>query len=158
MKNKKKSDLEMLQNEIKERDQKIIYLDQKVLELEERLAWFTRQIFGKKSEKIVADLDREQLTFEGLNVPETSEEEKTQTVPAHQRRKPNRNGKDAITLPSDLPVRTVVLDVPEEAKVCKETGIALVNGWAKVISTVQFPDSPDCSHNRRMYPSPSGFL
>ncbi len=31
-----------------------------------------------------------------------------------------------ITLPADLPVKTIYLDIPEENKICKETGKALV--------------------------------
>jgi transposase len=110
---------ERFEVEIALRDQKIHYL-------EEQLAWFKRQIFGKKSERIVSDLNNVQLQLEGLETLEAQNKEQTQTVPAHQRRKPNRNGQDAITIPSDLPVKTVVLDLSEEEKVCKETGLALV--------------------------------
>ena len=88
--------------------------------LEDRLAWLQKQLFGKKSERIVSS-DSEQLEFEGFELQQKADE-KTQTVPAHERRTPKRNGQDAIQLDPNLPVRTVVLDVPEEEKVCKETG------------------------------------
>ena len=38
----------------------------------------------------------------------------------------NRKGKDKIILPSDLPVETTVLDIPEEEKICAKTGKKLV--------------------------------
>ena len=58
--------------------------------------------------------------------PLDQKDTQTQSVPAHERRKPKRLGQDAIQLPEDLPVETIVLDIPEEEKICKETGIALV--------------------------------
>ena len=111
-------DVDHLQNEIALRDQKIVYL-------EEQLDWFKRQIFGKRSERIVSEIG-DQMKFDGFDELEKSSEKQTQTVPAHERRKPKRNGQDAIALPPDLPVQTVVLDVPEEEKICKETGKPLV--------------------------------
>jgi transposase len=103
--------------------------DQKIVHLEEQLAWFKRQIFGRKSERTVSDLNPQQLEIFDSGVPEIVSavaEEHTQTVPAHQRRKPNRNGQDAVKLDPDMPVKTIVLDIPEEEKVCKETGLPLV--------------------------------
>ena len=97
-----------------------------VVYLKEQLDWFKRQIFGKKSERIASDLNSEQIQFEGFETQEAQGKEQTQTVPAHERRKPNRNGQDAITLDPNLPVRTTILDIPEEEKICKETGIPLV--------------------------------
>lgn len=55
------------------------------------------------------------------------DKEQTQTVPAHERRKPRRDGQDAITIPAAPPVKTVVLDIPDDEKVCKKTGIPLVH-------------------------------
>lgn len=97
--------------------------DKKILRLEEQIAWLQRQMFGKKSERIV-DANPEQLEFDGfesVNQPKTE----TQTVPAHERKKRTKTGQDAIKLPEDLPVETTVIDIPEEEKVCKETGISL---------------------------------
>lgn len=99
--------------------------DKKILHLEEQLDWFKRQIFGKRSERVVSDLNAQQLTFEGFENPSAKEKDK-KIVPAHTRRKPNRNGQDKITLPDDLPVKTTVLDIPDEQKVCQETGEPLV--------------------------------
>lgn len=107
-----------LRSTVAEQNHKIIYL-------EEQLAWFKRQIFGKRSEKIITNLNEQQLDLEGLEQQEHSPEE-TQTISAHPRKKPNRNGQDKITVPSDLPIKTTVLDLPEEQKVCPETGKPLV--------------------------------
>lgn len=117
--------LEYLNQEVEKRDEKIIRLDQKIHNLEEELAWFKRQIFGKRSERIVSDLNSQQLFFEGFENLATKEEEKKE-VASHKRKKPDRNGQDKITLPEDLPVKTTILDIPEEDKVCKETGQPLV--------------------------------
>jgi transposase len=111
-------DRESLLTEIATRDHKIHYL-------EEQLAWFKRQIFGKRSERVVSDLNSQQLTFDGFENL-ASEKKKKKTVAAHERSKPNRDGKDKITLPDDLPVRTTILDIPEEQKVCQETGQPLI--------------------------------
>lgn len=110
--------VDSLLNEIANRDQKIVYL-------QEQLDWFKRQIFGKRSERMVSDAKSEQLMlagFENLSI----QEPETKKVAAHSRKKPNRDGQDKITLPDDLPVKTTVLDLPEEQKTCQETGEALV--------------------------------
>ena len=112
-------DLESLKKQNAELQHTVIYLT-------EQLDWFKRQIFGKKSERIVSDLNMKQLQFEGFEALEVQDEKQTRTVAGHERRKPNRNGQDAITLDPNLPVKTTTLDVPEEEKVCKETGIPLV--------------------------------
>lgn len=93
--------------------------------LKEQLEWFKRQIFGKRSERIVSDLDFQQLTFGGFETL-AAEKKTKKTVAAHERSKPNRDGKDKITLPDDLPVKTTILDISEEEKVCQETGQPLV--------------------------------
>lgn len=109
----------LLKDEIRKRDEKIVYL-------EEQLAWFKRQIFGQRSERVTADLNNQQLMLEGLENIQTNAEEQKKTVPAHTRRKPNRNGQDKITLPPDLTVKTTIIDIPQEQKVCQETGQPLV--------------------------------
>jgi len=108
--------IEELHNEIAQRDQKIIYL-------EEQLAWLKRQIFGKKSERVI-DTNQEQLKFDGFEDHNTLKTE-TRIISAHERKKRTSTGEDTIKLPSDLPVETTVIDIPEEDKICKETGIAL---------------------------------
>jgi transposase len=119
-------DLESLQNEISILRNCITHRDEKIGYLEEQLAWLKRQIFGKKSERMISDFNNKQLQLEGFENQESPVEEETETVPSHTRRKPNRNGQDKISLPSDLPVERTVLDIPEEQKICQETGEKLV--------------------------------
>ena len=99
--------------------------DNEIRNLKEQLEWFKRQIFGKRSERIVSDLNSQQLVFDGFESQKAQEEEK-KAVTAHTRKKPQRNGQDKITLSDDLPVKTTVLDIPEEQKVCQETGLPLI--------------------------------
>lgn len=94
--------------------------------LKEQIEWFKRQIFGKRSERVVSDVNSHQLLLEGFENLQTPAEEKKKTIAGHTRRKPNRNGKDKIAIPPDLPVKTTVLDIPEEEKICTETGETLV--------------------------------
>ena len=123
-----------LRCELEQSNQKIIYL-------EEQLAWFKRQIFGKRSEKVFSNLNEQQLELAGFERQENSSEE-AQTIPAHSRKKPNRNGQDKITLPADLPVQTVILDLPDVQKICPETGVALVKIGEEVThKLVQEPGS-----------------
>ena len=94
-----------------------------ILSLKEQLAWLKRQIFGKKSERVI-DTPAEQLLFEGFENANEQKEE-GQTIAAHKRKKRTPTGNDTIQLPDDLPVETIVIDLPQEEKVCKETGVAL---------------------------------
>ena len=101
-------------------------LQSKVKYLEEQLEWFKKQIFGKRSERIVDPIP-EAPCFPGLEeFFKQPAEEKKQKVPAHDRKKPKRNGQDAITFPSDLPIERRVIDIPGEDKICPETGLPLV--------------------------------
>ena len=115
----------LLLKEITVRDEKIINLDQENHRLKEQLAWFKRQIFGKRSEREVSDLNSQQLLLEGFESSAHKKEEKKPVAP-RKRKKPERNGQDKIALPNDLPVETTVLDIPEEQKICQETGEPLV--------------------------------
>ena len=114
-----------LSSEVTQLNHKNLQLNNENLQLKEQLEWFKRQIFGKRSERVVSDLNTEQLLFDGFESPSTKEEEK-KVVSAHTRKKPNRDGQDKITLPNDLPVETTILDISDEQKVCQETGEKLV--------------------------------
>ena len=106
-------------------DEQISALNTENANLKEQLSWLKRQVFGKRSERNIADISADQLEFEGFPVIKANEEEK-RIIPSHERKKPNRKGQDKIILPPDLPVETTVLDIPEEEKVCKKTGKKLV--------------------------------
>jgi transposase len=101
-------------------------LQKQVKYLEEQLEWFKKQVFGKKSERIV-DQRADSPCLPGFEefFKQPAEEEK-QKVPAHDRKKPKRDGQDAITFPSDLPIERRVIDIPEKDKVCSETGLPLI--------------------------------
>jgi len=115
--------VESLQVQLLERDAKLVQQNAEILYLKEQLAWLKRQIFGQKSERVV-DVNQEQLQFSGFE--NTNQQNiQTQQIPAHQRKKRTSTGKDAIKLPEDLPVETTVIDISEEEKICKETGVAL---------------------------------
>ena len=117
--------LGQLKRDIFLRDQEILQLKTTITFLEEQLEWFKRQIFGKRSERIIPD-PAEQQTFD-FGLPENPNlKEETKIITTHQRRKPKRQGQNAITLPSDLPVKTTFLDVPEKEKICPKTGVALI--------------------------------
>lgn len=90
--------------------------------LKEQIAWLQRQIFGRKSERII-DTNQEQLKFDGFETP--NQKNKTQIIASHERKKRSSTGEDTIKLPEDLPVETTIIDIPEDEKVCKETGVPL---------------------------------
>ena len=92
--------------------------------LNEQLDWFKRQIFGQRSEKIISDLNTQQLEFEGFSGITKEPEAEIKNVAAHTRKK-SVKGKDKIILSPDLPVEIVILDIPEEEKICRETGLPL---------------------------------
>lgn len=101
-------------------------LQKQVKYLEEQLEWFNKQIFGQKSERII-ETQHPHPCFEGFEdfFKKPAKEEK-QKVPAHERKKPKRDGQDKIKLPDNLPIERRVIDIPEEAKICPETGKTLV--------------------------------
>jgi hypothetical protein len=100
-------------------------LQNTVKHLTEQLDWFKRQMFGKKSEKTNSELDHCLIVMPGFeNIGSPKEE--LQNVPEHKRRKPHRDGQDAISLSPDIPVKTTVLDLREQDKICKKTGKPLV--------------------------------
>lgn len=117
------STVESLKTQLAERDQQILECGQKIIHLEEQLGWLKRQIFGKKSERII-DANPEQLKFDGFE-GENSQKTEMQKIPAHERKKRSSTGEDTIKLPDDLPIETTVIDIPEEEKICQETGGSL---------------------------------
>ncbi len=100
-------------------------LKQTITSLQEQIQWLTRQMFGKRSEKIIPTNDTV-IWIPGCEPIPQEKVEKTQTINTHQRKKADRQGQDKITLPDNLPVERIVLDVPEKEKVCQETGSPLV--------------------------------
>mgnify|MGYP000727547459 CR=1 FL=1 len=56
---------------------------------------------------------------------------KTQFIPPYERKIPERNGQDKITLPDNLTIERQIIDLSEEEKVCKETGLPLIKNWRR---------------------------
>jgi transposase len=119
------SETENLRAEIASLKQLVDSMREKCLTLEEQIEWFKRQIFGKRSEKIL-DPTVEASDLPGFVYPEDEEPVKTKPVSGHERRIKSKKGQDTITLPEGIPVETLVLDIPEEDKICKKTGEPLV--------------------------------
>jgi transposase len=95
--------------------------------LEEQINWLKRQLFGRKSEKIVHPVEVCWLPgFEDYMNQDKVDEPAAVIVPEHKKRKPNRNGSSAFEYPQDLPTERLVLDIPEEEKICPTTGNPLV--------------------------------
>lgn len=91
--------------------------------LQARVDWLERQLFGHRSERIIKDLNERQLLLFEIEEPPQQEERQ---VAAHTRKKPVRNGQDEIAYSPDLPVERVEIDLPEEEKICPQTGVPLV--------------------------------
>ena len=105
----------------------------KSLFLKEQLEWFKRQIFGQKAEKFI-DPNDQQLSFEGFDNLKLAKVEKKEPIAAHTRKKRQPTGKDKISYPDNLPIERQLIDVPEEDKVCPETGKPLVKIGEEVTS------------------------
>ena len=117
---------------------KITLLEEQVHYLTEQLEWFKRQLFGKKSEKIVEVKNEEQLYFAGFDKLAKIAPEEKQPIPAHDRKKRQSTGKDKITHPADLPIEQQIIDLPEEEKICSETCLPLVKIGDEVSSKLAY--------------------
>ncbi len=108
----------------------IIQLKQELASLKEQIEWFTRQLFGKKSEKIIDATHEKQVLLPGMDAffASPDEESKAESPGKTQknRRKAKRDGSDCIKLPPGIRVDTIIIDLPEDQKVCSETGVPLV--------------------------------
>ena len=95
--------------------------------LQEQLAWLTKQVFGQRSEKLNSLENSQQLLLPGLEeAAKPSDPSEKKIIPEHTRCNPNRKGQDQIILPEGIPVETILIDIPEADKICKETGLPLV--------------------------------
>lgn len=80
--------------------------------LREQIRLLLAQMFGKKSEKGVADSEAYQIPLFDMPEPEIEEDEDV-AIPPHQRKKPGRK-----KLPDALPRVEIVHDLEDEEKVC----------------------------------------
>lgn len=99
-------------------------LRQQVVHLQEQLQWFQRQIFGQRSEKIIAEPTYNFLP--GLSPQDSPVEDKKQVVASHTRVVKNKTDPNKLSFPEDLPKEQIIIDLKEEDKICPETGKPLV--------------------------------
>jgi len=89
--------------------------------LGEKIAWLTAKLFGRSSEKLTAEEKDQLRLFNESEVAGTeAEESQGVLVPSHTRRKAKRR-----PLPESLPRDDVIIDIPEQEKLCG-CGAALV--------------------------------
>ena len=121
-------DTENMANELRyqeiilQKDQIIDSLKGELFTLKEQLAWLKKQIFGAKSERIVADLDSQPLLDLDLTNQAPAQEPEKENISYDRIKRPKNRGNDTISFPDNLPVRRIELDIPAEAKFCPETG------------------------------------
>ena len=117
---------------IEVKDRRIADLEGELSAMKEQLAWLKRQVFGSKSERIVAD-DEQQPLLAGLELGDPMVFQPPKEEITYRRGKPVKNrGADTISFPDDLPVKRVELDLPSDQKLCPETGLPLVRIGSEV--------------------------
>lgn len=116
-----------VQDVLRQKDASIAALQAQVSLLSEQLAWLQRQLFGRRSERIVGDIDNQTLPLDfGALIVVPPPQEQTQEI-NYKRRKPVKNrGADTLAYPDNLPVTRIELDVTPEEKICPQTGEPLV--------------------------------
>jgi len=103
-------------------------LKEEVSVLKDQIVWFQRQVFGQKADRIIGDLDahKDILHFSFIkDMKEDKPKPPPKKISGHLRHTSDRNGKDKISFPDDLPVEITILDLPEEKKICSKTGLSL---------------------------------
>lgn len=101
------------------KDASIAALTQQVATLQHQLDWFKRQLFGRKSERLLPLTDPQQLHLgEGLPVPEVPPAAPAKPVAAHTRKAPRRDvAEGAESVPffdaSKVPMVEIGLSTPE---------------------------------------------
>lgn len=95
-----------------------------IKELTRQLDWFRRQLFGKKSERIV-DIPGEYPDLPGFELPDPpSEDEDGINIPGHKRAR--KKGGSELVIPDDLPREEIVHELSGEQLVDRKTGKTMV--------------------------------
>jgi transposase len=111
---------------LRQKEDSIAALQAQVALLSEQLAWLQKQLFGRRSERVVGDIDRQTLPLD-FGAPVVAPPPQATEQISYQRRKPRKGrGADTLSYPDNLPVKRVELDLAPEEKVCPETGEPLV--------------------------------
>jgi len=116
-------------DELKEKDLLLAEKDAEIERLRHRVRLLEKALFGPRSEKVFDDPANQQ-TFDELLAQvgelnrelERKEQEAVQERKRRTRRRPVSRRKLSELIPEDLPREEIVVDVPEQAKVCPETG------------------------------------
>jgi transposase len=117
---------------LQQKDQRIHALEADLLTLKEQLAWLQRQLFGVKSERLIDLHDQPLLPGLGLGAQDAEVEPEREEVRFKRRKNKKNLGKDTISYPDDLPIKRIELDIPDDEKVCPETGSPLVQIGSEV--------------------------
>ena len=99
-------------------------LQSEIARLKEQLAWFQKQVFGKRSEKIIPSCPMHPTLFDLDAIPKS--EEAVRQIKAHTQKHSKSKESAKISFPEDLPIERVVIDVKEHEKICPVTGKQLV--------------------------------
>lgn len=107
-----------LENKVNEKDELVSRIECENKLLRERLKYYQRQLYGRKSEKLPLADDNDCQSFLFEDLPEEKKEEAEPlveeiTIPSHKRKKRGRR-----RLIESLPRVEVVHDLPEEEKRC----------------------------------------
>jgi len=114
------STVEQLTGEIGKLRQENSELRSELTRLGEQLAWFQRQVFGRKSERLT-DLPGATDLLPGFESDAPAEPpEESETVSSHTRRKVRRKGADTLDLPETLERVERLVDVPEAERVLSD--------------------------------------
>jgi len=92
-------------------------------DLKKQLEWFRKQFFGSKSERLISDSPQQLVLFPEMTPVEKPKKAK---VAGYERDKGGTKTNTSITLPANLPVERIEIDLSLEEKVCKATGELLV--------------------------------
>ena len=93
----------------------IIELSEKVLTLQQQLDWFKRQLFGRKSEKLLEDNPNQAVLFERLESGEPTPEEKQKIsyTRSAKKRTGNEVNESGLRFDATVPTKVIELKAPE---------------------------------------------
>lgn len=163
--------------ELEEKDRLLEEKEAEIERLRHRIRLLEKALFGPRSERVVDVNDKQpefdELLAELLNLSDELErqnrelEEAAKQKKTPQRRKKRRSLEDLI--PDDLPREEIVMDIPEEDRVCLETGKPLVRigeerteklaykpgcYFLKVFIRPKYASAADSSQGVQCYPIP----
>jgi len=96
-------------------------LEKKFAEMQVHYEWLLRQLFGRKSERFIPDGNAGQDDLFGFTEQDTGKDPEEKEIKAHTRTVRKKQS-TKLSFSNDVTVVREVLDIPEEEKVCPETG------------------------------------